>query len=164
MSAIDEILGKLPLDQLAAQLGSDPEAIRVASTEAISSLMGGLQRNSSEPLGQVSLAAALKDHSASQLLSDSTAIDLNQIDQTDGTKIVQHVLGADPATAAQNLRGGKADQSLIQRLLPILAPIVLAYLGSKLGNRQIEAGRSGQQASGQQASGSILDSILGLGG
>lgn len=158
MSAIDDILGKLPIDQLAAQMGSDPDTIREASAEAISSLMGGLQRNSSEPLGQRSLAAALKNHAASPLLATDAAIDLDRIDQTDGTKIVQHIFGSDPATAANNVRGN-ADKSLIQRLLPILAPMVLAYLASRLGNRQIDAGRE-QQA---QPGGSILDSILGRG-
>lgn len=157
MTAIDDILGKLPLDQLASQLGSDPDSIRVAATDAISSLMGGLQSNASDPIGQRSLASALKDHSASRLLSGDSSIDVSQIDISDGSKIVQHALGADPATAAANLRG-RGDKSLIQRLLPILAPLVLAYLASKLGNRQMEAGQA------DQGGGSILDGILGRGG
>lgn len=162
MSAVNDILGRLPIDQLASQLGSDPETIKQASTEAIESLMGGLQRNSSDALGQRSLAAALKTHSSSPLLAGNNALDLNQIDQNDGAKIVQHALGADPATAAKNIRGG-ADKTLIQRLLPIIAPLVLAYLASRLGNQQIEAGR---QPSGrpEQQGGSILDAILGRGG
>lgn len=159
MTAIDDILGKLDMDQLAAQLGTDPDSVRQASTEAISSLMGGLQQNSAGPAGARSLASALKDHSASNLLGDMK-IDLNKIDPNDGEKIVQHALGARPDQAAQFI-GGRSDKGLLQRLLPILAPIVLAYLGSKLGNRQIEAGR-GQQA--QQTGGSILDILLGQGG
>lgn len=158
MSAIDDILGKLPIDQLASQMGSDPDSVRLAATDAISSLMGGLQNNASNPIGQRSLASALKDHSASQLLSGNTAIDVNQIDTSDGAKIVQHALGADPATAAQNLRG-RGDKTLIQKLLPVIAPLVLAYLASRLGNRQIEDGRGGADQGG-----SILDGILGRGG
>lgn len=157
MSAIDDILGKLPIDQLASQMGSDPDSVRLAATDAISSLMGGLQNNASNPLGQRSLASALKDHSASQLLSGNSAIDVSQIDISDGNKIVQHALGADPATAAQNV-AGRGDKSLIQRLLPIIAPLVLAYLASRLGNRQMEAGQAANQG------GSILDGILGRGG
>ena len=158
MTAIDDILGKLSIQQLAAQLGSDPDTIQQAAGEAIASLMGGLQQNSTQPLGQRSLAAALKQHQGSNLLD--TEIDLNQIDQTDGTKIVQHVLGADPATAARNL-GTRSEAGLIQRLLPMLAPLVLSYLASRVGNRQIEAGRQQEQ---QQQGGSILDSILGRSG
>ena len=52
MTAIDDILGKLPIQQLAAQLGSDPDTIQQAAGEAIASLMGGLQQNSTQPLGQ----------------------------------------------------------------------------------------------------------------
>lgn len=158
MSAIDDILDKLPLDQLAAQLGSDPRSVRMASGDAIASLLGGLQRNSSEPIGQNSLATALKDHSASQLLRSDDKIDLNQIDQTDGAKIVQHALGTDPARAVQ-ASGGRGDQGLIQRLLPIIAPMVLAYLASRLGDHQIEAGRQGEGNGG-----SILEAILGRSG
>lgn len=163
MSAVNDILGRLPIEQLADQLGSDPETIKQASTEAIESLMGGLQRNSSDALGQRSLAAALKTHTASPLLAGNNALDLNQIDQADGAKIVQHALGTDPATAAQNVRG-QADKSLIQRLLPIIAPLVLAYLASRLGNQQIEAGRAQQGRQPAQSGGSILDAILGRAG
>lgn len=153
MSAIDDILGKLPIDQLAAQLGTDPQSVRDASSEAISSLMGGLQRNASDPIGQRSLASALNDHRADQLLADQR-IDLNRIDSNDGEKIVRHALGADPATAAK-AAAGSANTGLVQRLLPMIAPLVMAYLASRLGNRQIEQGRQADQG------GSILDGILG---
>lgn len=156
MTAIDDILGKLPIDQLAAQLGSDPQSVRDASSQAIASLMGGLQRNASDPIGQRSLASALNDHRADQLLSEQR-IDLGRIDSSDGEKIVRHALGADPATAAQAM-AGRADTGLVQRLLPMIAPLVLAYLASRLGNRQIEQGRQ------EDRGGSILDGILGRGG
>lgn len=159
MTAIDDILGKLDIDQLAAQLGSDPDSIRQASSEAISSLMGGLQQNSAQPAGARLLASALQDHTSSSLLNDMK-VDINKIDAADGEKIVQHALGARPDQAAQAI-GGRSDKGLLQRLLPILAPIVLAYLASRLGNRQIDAGR-GQQT--QQSGGSILDILLGQGG
>ncbi|GAA2179115.1 DUF937 domain-containing protein [Brooklawnia cerclae] len=152
MSAIDDILGKLPVDQLAGQLGSDPGEVRQAASTAIESLLGGLSRNASDPLGQVSLASALKDHTSSSLLG-KPSVDVGDIDTTDGAKIVQHALGADPARAAQAIGGG-ANQSLIQRLLPIVAPLVLAYLASRLGNKQTESTQGG----------GILDAILGRGG
>lgn len=158
MSAIDDILGKLPIGELAAQLGSDTDSVRVAASDAIASVMGGLRQNSSEPIGQSSLATALKDHSASQLLATGTAIDLHQIDQADGAKIVRHALGSDPTQVVRAM-GGRGDESLIQRLLPIIAPLVLAYLASRLGNPQIEAGRKGHQEGG-----SVLDAIVGRGG
>ncbi len=154
MTAIDDILNKLPIDQLASQLGTDPDTIKQASATAIDSLMGGLQQNSSDPVGQRSLAAALKDHTASPLLASDASLDLSKVDPDDGAKIVRHALGADPATAAKSLTGG-ANAGLVQRLLPMLAPVVLAYLANRLGGQS-----SGKQQQAQQG-GSILDAILG---
>jgi hypothetical protein len=147
-SAVEEILGQLPLPQLAAQLGVDPQDAAQAAAAVIPSLIGGLQHNADQGEEQA-IAGALAQHGSSNLF-DTGSVDLNSVDTADGAKIVQHIFG-DQSTQLAHAIGQKtgASGSLVNQLLPILAPIVLAYLAKKLTGSQ------------QSADGSMLGSILG---
>jgi hypothetical protein len=150
-SPVDEILGQLPLDQLAAQLGVDPQTAARAAAAVIPSLIGGLQHNADQGNEQA-IVGALVQHSSSNLF-DSGSVDLNSVDAVDGAKIVQHIFG-DQSTQLAHAIGQRtgASGNLVNELLPILAPIVLAYLAKKLSSSQQSAGGSG---------GSVLNDILG---
>jgi hypothetical protein len=190
VTAVDDILADVPMDQLAAQLGVDQATAEQAARQAIPALLGGMQANSQDPAGAMSLAGALGDH-PSDLIDGG--VDLNQVDANDGEKIVGNIFGPNQDQVAQTLGGNLGDQAggLIQRLLPILAPIVLAYLSKRLlGQRQgggqddplgsiLGGGASGSgnplndllssmlggaaaRGGGQSSGGSILDMLGGL--
>jgi len=154
-SAVEEILGQLPLPQLAAQLGVDPQTAAQAAAAVIPSLIGGLQHNADQGQEQA-IAGALAQHGSSNLF-DTGSIDLNSVDTADGAKIVQHIFG-DQSTQLAHAIGQKTgvSGSLVNQLLPILAPIVLAYLAKKL--------TESQQSGGGGMLGSILGGILSGGG
>ncbi len=185
-NVVEDILGQIPAHQLADQLGVDESTAMQAARAVIPSLIGGLQHNALDGDGEQSLAGALLDHAGTNLF-DGGQIDLSQIDVSDGEKIVGHVFGDQTGQLAQAIgtrtQGGS---SLIDRLLPILAPIVLAYIAKQItGGSQSQAGGGnilndilggvlgggmGQQAPQQQrpqsypqqqGSGSILGDILG---
>jgi hypothetical protein len=187
MSAVDDILADISMDQLAANLGVDEATAEQATRQAIPALLGGMQANADDPAGAMSLAGALGEH-PSDLIDGG--VDLNQVDATDGEKIVGNIFGPNQDQVAQtlggNLGGGQAG-GLIQRLLPILAPIVLAYLSKRLmGQRQgpgqdiplggasgsgnplndllssMLGGAAGSGGSGQPPGRSILDMLGGL--
>jgi hypothetical protein len=175
-SAVEEILGQLPIDQLAAQLGVDPQTAAQAAAAAIPSLIGGLQHNADQG-GEQAIAGALAQHSSSNLF-DSGSVDLGSVDTNDGAKIVQHIFG-DQSTQLAHAIGQRTGTSgtLVNQLLPILAPIVLAYLAKKLTGSQsgggilgnilgsVLGGQSGTQtSSGGGMLGSILGGILSGGG
>jgi hypothetical protein len=151
VSAVDDILVDIPMDQLAAQLGVDEATAEQATRQAIPALLGGMQANAADPAGARSLAGALGDH-PSELVDGG--VDLGQVDTDDGEKIVGNIFGPNQDQVAQTLGGNLGGQAggLIKRLLPILAPIVLAYLSKRL--------MGGQQSGGQQ---DPLGSILGGG-
>jgi hypothetical protein len=177
--AVEEILGQLPIEQLAAQFGVDPQTVTQAAAAAIPSLIGGLQHNADQG-GEQAVAGALAQHGSSNLL-DSGSVDLNSVDTADGAKIVQHIFG-DQSTQLAHAIGQRtgASGSLVNQLLPILAPIVLAYLAKKLTGSQpagsgggilgnilgsVLGGQSGTQtSSGGGMLGSILGGILSGGG
>ena len=166
MSAVDEILTDIPMDQLASLLGVDEATAEQATRQAIPALLGGMQANAEDPAGAASLAGALGDH-PSDLIDGG--VDLDQVDADDGEKIVGNVFGSNQDQVAQTLGGNLGGQGggLIKQLLPILAPIVLAYLSKRLMG-QGQGGGGGQNPFGG-ATGSnnplndMLNSMLGGG-
>lgn len=162
MSAINDILASLPIDQLAGQLGAEPDAVRDAASQAVTGLLGGMQRNAQDQDGELSLAGALNAHADDPVLAGGS-VNLDQVDLQDGEKIVGHILGASPDQAAYALGGqGAGNTGLLGRLLPLLAPIVMAYLAQKL-TRTGQGNVLPTDKSGGGILGSILGGILGGG-
>ncbi|PQP39175.1 DUF937 domain-containing protein, partial [Mycolicibacterium austroafricanum] len=120
-------------------------------------LVGGLQQNALDPGTASTIASAANSHAG---LLDG-GVDVDQVDEVDGSKAVAKIFGGnDTGQVASALSGGGAGNSdLINRLLPILAPIVLAYIGRKLSGGQAQP--QGQSGGGL---GDILGGILGGGG
>lgn len=165
MSAADDILGQIPLAQLASQLGVDERTAQQAVRQALPALLGGMQANAQDEGGAASLAEAIGQHDSGLL---DGGVDLDQVDTGDGAKIVRHVFGGNTDQVVNQLGSvGDMGKGLVQKLLPILAPIVMAYLAKKFSG-------GGQQDSGQQDSGQggglggglgdLLGSVLGGGG
>lgn len=168
MTAIDDIIKAVPMDQLASLLGVDKDQAEQATALTIPKLFEGLVTNALNPQGEASLAGALEQHAQSSLLNGG--IDLAQVDTTDGEKIVNHILGPQQDTQIQSLGMMTGlGAAAVKKLLPILAPIVLSYLattvaGGKYGDilGPILQGMTGQ-AQQQQANtgGGILADVLG---
>jgi hypothetical protein len=159
MSAVDEILAQIPLGQLAGQLGVDEQTAEQAARHALPALLGGIQANADDPGGAASLADAVQQHDGSLI---EGGVDLDQVNTDDGQRIVGHVFGPHTDAVAQQLGGigGLGDaggQSLIQKLLPILAPIVMSYLAKRLTG----GGGGAAEAGGGGGLGDVLGSVLG---
>lgn len=153
MSAVDEIMQQIPLSQLAGQLGTDEQTAGAAVQQAIPALLGGLHANAQDPAGAASLEGALGQHSAGLI---DGGVDLNQVNATDGQKIVSNIFGGHSDGVAQtlggNLGGAGGNQSdLMRRLLPLLAPIVMSYLAKRMGGG----------GAGGAGGGGLLGSLLG---
>lgn len=129
MSATDDILSQIPLDQLAAQLDVDEATAERAARSAIPALLGGMGANAQDPGGAASLSRAIGQH-ASGTLQD---LDLSQVDTDDGGKIVSHVFGSNEPEVVNRLGGGEGGGGIMSKLLPLLAPIVMSWLAGKLG-------------------------------
>jgi hypothetical protein len=134
MASYDEILGQLPLQQLASQWGVDESEVEQAARTALPALLGGMQANAQDPAGAQSLAAALSDHSGTSVSS------LADVDEQDGQKIVGNIFGDNTDQVMSQLGGTGSGQggsgsggSIVQKLLPILAPIVMSWLANKIG-------------------------------
>lgn len=178
MSEIDDLISRLPIAQIAGQLGVDTTTAQAAVDQALPALLLGLKENATDEQGAKSLASALTAHD-NNLAGDQ--IDISQIDTGDGQKIVGNIFGSNENQVISALGNtGAASSGLIQKLLPILAPIVLSYLAGQVSKKaagsgglgeilaQALGGAAGQSSGTQQAStqsggalGDLLGSVLG---
>ena len=144
MSPIEEILSEIPINQLAGQLGVDAATAEQASRQVLPALLGGIQANTDDPGGAASFAQAVQQHDGGLV---EGGVDLGQVDTRDGDKIVNHVFGPnrDQVEGRLGALGGVGGQDLIAKLLPILAPIVMAWLSKKLSGAA--AGQGGDLGS-----------------
>lgn len=150
MAGLEDILKVLPIDQIAAKLGVDPQTASKAVLEGGGAILGGLQKNAATPAGASAIEAALGKH---QGLGDS--VDLDGVDAADGEKILGHVFGGDAGEVAKKLTNEPKTAGIdFSKLLPVLAPIVLGLLAKNQGSSTAPA------AGGQ--GGGIFDTIGGL--
>lgn len=162
MTAVQDILSALNLDQLAEQLGTSPEEAKQAAEVAVPALIGGLQANAADPAGAASITEALSQH-ASGLIDGG--VDLNQVDVADGERITSHIFGSNQEAVVNQLGGLGGGAGLIGKLLPMLAPVVMSFLASKFGGgAQAQAQDSGQGGGISDMLGGLLGGGSGSGG
>jgi hypothetical protein len=128
MSQYDELYAQVPISQLASRFGVDDAEMSEAVHAALPALLGGLEANAADPAGADSIMRALSQHAGED------PRDVEQVDAADGEKIVGHIYGESTDQVLRQLGGlGGTAGSLVQKLLPILAPIVLSWLAGKMG-------------------------------
>lgn len=141
---LDSLLKQLPVGDLASALGVDTDTAQNAASKAIPGILAGLANNAQSEEGATALERALADHNR-----DITS--LEEVDVNDGEKILAHALGGKKKEVVSAVSDGNSD--LYGKLMPMLAPIVMAFL-----SKQLTQGRSSGQGGGI---GDILGSILG---
>jgi hypothetical protein len=166
MAALDDLFAQIPVQDIANKLGEDQGEVNNAIRTLVPALVGGLAQNvQADDIDSSDLEAAVAEQGTSGLLDGGVSVD--QVDENQGDQFVAKIFGGnDSNTVASALAGGGAGSSgLLQKLLPILAPIVLAYIGKQFSQRSA-APAGGAAAQAQSAGGGGLGDILGgvLGG
>ncbi|WP_040803518.1 DUF937 domain-containing protein [Nocardia concava] len=159
MTSFDDLLSQVPVAQIAEKLGVDEATAKTAIDAAVPVLLGGFQAQAGNPETGLNLENEVANQPHALL---DGGVDIDQVDTNSGSQIVDQTFGAEKNTvisALGNVGGSAISQDLMGKLLPMLAPIVLAYLGKKA------LGGGGGGAAAESSSGGIGD-ILGslLGG
>jgi hypothetical protein len=156
MSGLDDLMSKIPMDQLAQRLGVDEPTAERATRRAVPALVGGMQANAKDRAGAASLHKALGKHRHQR---HAGKVDVDKVDTAEGEKIVQNVFGGNKDQVVNRLvgSGDEGGSGVMGKLLPMLAPIVMSQVAEKLG---------GSDSSGSDKSGGGLSDLLGgmLGG
>jgi len=155
MSGLEDLLAQIPTSDIASKIGVDEGEVNKAVQLLVPVLVGGLHENAQDPEHASKIESAADSHAG--LLDGGVSVD--QVDQQEGQQAIARIFGGnDAAQVASALAGGGGgNQDLLKQLLPILAPIVLAYVGKQL------TGKSGtaNEAAGGGALNDVLGSILG---
>jgi len=172
MTMLQSQLSDDVLQRLSQQVGAPPQQTAEAANGVFAALVGGLAGNAAaSPNGLQALVAALdRDHDGSILddlgrimgsMAGNNAPDASGA--LNGAGILRHVLGDRQEAVAQQV-GHSSGLSMqqVMRLMPLLAPIVMAVLGRMRQSGQLDMGGLLQTLLGgaQQAqSGSYADLI-----
>jgi len=161
MADLDELFNQIPTQEIAAKLGVDEGEVNSAIKTLVPALVGGIQHNvAASDIDSTKLEADVAAQGESGLLDGGVNVD--QVDANQGNQYVARIFGGNDSNAvASALAGGGAGNSdLIKKLLPILAPIVLAYIGKQLTKNSASA-EPQAQSSGGGGLGDVLGGILG---
>lgn len=167
LSGLAQQFDRDTVGQIATLVGGDQEQTGRAVAAALPMLLGSMTGEARDNDGANALFGALsKDHDGSILdmlgpmLSGGYA---SRALGSDGTRILGHILGnQQPAVEQTVAKGAGIDTGLVQKLLPILAPIVLGYIGRRLQGGGLDAGGLGAILGGEREQ--VKKQDPGLGG
>ena len=173
MNIIDMLTGSgnsQAIGQLARQFGLTEEQTRSAVGSLAPSLTRGLQRRSEKEIGLKDIMDALGSGNHSRYLDEPKRFgEQETID--DGNSILGHIFGSKEVSRNVARHAGEQTglgSSLMKKMLPVVASMVMASLGKKiLGG----GGRAAAPASGgglltslldSDNDGSVIDDVLGM--
>ncbi len=170
MAGLDDLYAQIPTSEIATKLGVDEGEVDSAIRTLVPVLLSGLQHNSQDPERASRIESAASSHAARDLLDVGGGLDqkLDQVDEGDGQQAIATIFGGNDAgqVAAALAKGGAGNSDTLKQLLPVLIPIVLAYVGKRLSpSGAAPQGSAPQQreASAGGGLGEVLGSILGAG-
>ena len=170
------------LSKMSRQLGTDEASTAQAISMALPMLIGGLAHETETPGGAQSLNRALdEDHDGSLLDNVSAVFGAGTIGAADvavpralnGAGILEHVLGRKREPVQQGIgRATGLNSQQIGRLLMMLAPLVMAYLGRRKRQLGANANEIGSELQAERQDierrapdlGGVLGQIFGGGG
>jgi hypothetical protein len=161
MAGLDELFAQIPVSEIASKIGADEGEVNNAIRTLVPALVGGVAENvQANQIDSSDLESAVAEQGSSDLLDGGVSVD--QVDEKQGDQYVAKIFGGNDSNAvASALAGtGAGGGDLIKKLLPILAPIVLAYIGKQLTKGSAPAQPQAQSAGGGGL-GDVLGSILG---
>jgi hypothetical protein len=161
MAGLDDLYAQIPVQEIATRIGADEGEVNNAIRTLVPALVGGLAENvQADQIDSSDLESAVAQQGASGLLDGGVSVD--QVDAKQGDQFVAKIFGGNDSGAVASALAGKGagGGDLIKQLLPILAPIVLAYIGKQLTKSSAPPETQAAPAGGGGL-GDILGSILG---
>ena len=168
MAGLDDLFAQIPVQDIASKLGADQGEVNDAIRTLVPALVGGIQQNvQADDIDSSDLESAVEAQGASSLLDGGVSLD--QVDEDEGDKIVANIFGGNNSDAVASALAGTGalggGGGLIKKLLPMLAPIVLAYIGKQFSQRGAGAPAGTQaQVAPSGGLGDLLGGLLGGGG
>lgn len=141
-SLFEELSGPLQgdtLNSIAASVGADPVSVTKGISAGIPALIGALATQAKTPEGAANLFDMISKNFDGSLLDNLGNLTANPL-VANGLPFLQGILGnAQGATEDKIAKISGLDTGVVGRLLPILAPIVLSYVGKIIKTQGLNA-------------------------
>jgi hypothetical protein len=143
---IEGLLGQVMsggnLGAISQTIGADESTTSTAIQAALPMLIGAMARNASSEQGASALAGALdRDHDGSVLDDIAGFVMSGGAQQSNGAGILGHIFGGNQPAVEQGVsQASGLDMGTVAKLLPLLAPIVMGYLGRQKQEQGMDAG------------------------
>lgn len=149
LDLLNSDMGKQIIGSVSEKTGLDASQATKVVSSTLPALLGQMQNNITSKDGASGLLTALTSGKHDGSILDNLGGFLKGGDFTDGSKILGHVLGGNQDTMVKGLSAKTGvDSSIISKILPMLAPIIMGYLAK-------------QTKKGGVSTGSGLNDILG---
>jgi len=130
------LMNKDNLENLGGSVGANKEQVQKLINLGMPTFMKALDRNAQSESGAQSLYNALQQHQEDDV--EELTRNLNQVDTTDGSKILDHVFQDKQERVQKNLaKQTNMQQSQVSTILSQLAPLVLGALGQEQKQRDV---------------------------
>ncbi len=130
-SLLETMLGQMTsessLNALTGKTGGSADQVSGMLSSALPTLMKAMTQNASSAEGAKSLAGALTQHTR----TDSVAAQIEDADEEDGSKIIQHILGGNTASVVDGLTSSSGmNAQQVNKILSSIAPALLSGVSS----------------------------------
>lgn len=157
-----QLLSGGSLGALSGQLGADEDQTRNAVSAALPMLLAGLAKNAARPEGAQALFGALEKKHDGGMLDDLAGF-LGKPDTDDGNGILGHVFGQKRQTVEQGVGAAAGmDPAKVARMMAMLAPIVMGYLGRQKRQQNLDARSLGDLLGGEAGALEKKDAGFGM--
>lgn len=140
LDLVNSDLGKQIIGNISQQTGIDQNKAKDVVSSSLPELLGAMQGNMLSGDGASGLLGALTSGKHDGSILDNLGGFLGGGDFSDGRKILGHLMG-DKLSAVENGISKKTgvDSSIIAKILPMLAPIIMGYLGKQAKNKNVSS-------------------------
>lgn len=155
LDLLNSDLGKQVIGNISEKTGINSSQATDVVSSSLPALLGAMQGNLMSGDGASGLLNALTSGKHDGSILDNLGGFLNGGDFSDGNKILGHLMG-DKLGAVETGISQKTgvDSSIISKILPMLAPIIMGYLGKQAKSNNVSSGSD---------LGGLLGSLLGSG-
>lgn len=177
MSGISDLLnseiGKQLVKSISEKTGINPAQAGDVVSSSVPALLVQMQNNVLSGEGATGLLSALTSGKHDGSILDNLGGFLQGGDFSDGDRILKHVAGNKQDTMVQGLSAKTGvDSSIISKILPMLAPIIMGYLGKQTKDSGVTSspdlggllggllGGGNSSDNGSSLGGSLLTSVL----
>ncbi|MBS1807797.1 MAG: DUF937 domain-containing protein [Acidobacteria bacterium] len=162
---LGQVLSGGNVGAISQAIGADESTTSTAIQAALPMLIGGLARNAQSDDGASALAGALdRDHDGSVLDDIAGFVMGGGAQQSNGAGILGHIFGGNQPAVEQGVsQASGLDLGTVAKLLPLLAPIVMGYLGRQKQEQGLDvASLAGMLGGAQQQMQEQQSPLMGM--